>query len=274
LLIALLIAFSRTILFGKIQNIEELRELTHLPVVGEVFYTKEAKDSYMVVDTHPRSFITESFRAIRTNLEYLASEAKSKIILVTSNRPSAGKTFCSINLGSILAQGGKKVLILEMDLHKPKIHSAVKLVSDLGVSSVLVGKAAPAEVLIKSSIENMDVIISGPTPPNASELILSAYLPALLDYARKNYDYIVIDTPPMGIISDALVLMKYSDINLFILNTKHGSMESLQFAHNVVENNKAGSFAFVLNNVKQKYSRYYYKNYRYAYGETGYLNEG
>lgn len=273
ILISLLIAFSRTILFGKIRSIDELRDLTKLPVVGEVFFTNDAKESYLVVDSHPRSFVTESFRAIRTNLEYLAPGVKSKIILVTSNRPSVGKTFCSINLGSILAKGGKRVLILEMDLHKPKIHSALKLISNTGVSSVLVGKANPTEVIIKSSVENMDVILSGPAPPNASELILSTYLPELLDFARKNYDYVIIDTPPMGLISDALVLMKYSDINLYIINTKHGSMDSLQFAHNSVANNKAGSFAFILNNVKQKKSKYYYKNYSYGYGDTGYLKE-
>jgi capsular exopolysaccharide synthesis family protein len=126
---------------------------------------------------------------------------------------------------------------------------------------------------MKTTVENLDVILSGPAPPNASELILSRQMPELLDYSRKNYDYVLIDTPPMGLTSDAQVLMKYSDINLFIINTKQGSMDSLQFAHNSVANNKAGSFAFILNNVNQKKSRYYYKNYTYGYGDTGYLQE-
>jgi Mrp family chromosome partitioning ATPase len=117
------------------------------------------------------------------------------------------------------------------------------------------------------------VILSGPTPPNASELILSDHLKALLDYGKKEYDYIVIDTPPMGIISDAQALMRHSDINLFVINTRHGAMEGLNFAHSMMENNKIkGSFAFVLNSVKPKFSRYYYKGYKYNYGEN-YIQE-
>lgn len=267
LLISLVIAFVRSILFKTIESVDDLRELTSLPVVGEVFHAKEAKDSYLVVDDQPRSFITESFRSLRTNLEYLAPNIKSKIILITSNRPSAGKTFCSVNLGSILAKGGKKVLLLELDLHKPKIHSAFRLSSDIGLSTILIGKCSVTDAILKTSVENLDVILSGPSPPNASELILSRYLFQLFEYAKEEYEYIIIDTPPMGIISDAQALMRYSDINLFVINTRHGSMEGLEFARGVVENNKiAGSFAFVLNSVKPKYSRYYYKGYKYNYG--------
>lgn len=263
---ALLIAFIRSLFFTKIQNIDELRELTQQPILGEVYFTKEAKDGYMIVDSHPRSFVTESFRAIRTNLEYLATEAKSKVVLITSNRPGVGKTFCSINLGAILAKGGKKVLLLELDLHKPKIHSALKITSELGITSVLIGKVENKQAVINSGIENMDVILSGPTPPNASELILSDNLRKLFDYARVNYDYVIVDTPPMGIISDALMLMKYSDANIFIINAKYNPNEGLRYALDFMENNKVKSFSFVLNNVRPRFSRYYYKRYKYSYG--------
>jgi capsular exopolysaccharide synthesis family protein len=274
LLIAFLIAFIRMIFFSKIETIEELRELTTMSVLGEIFYSKDAKDSYLIVDAHPRSFVTEAFRSIRTNLEYFAPNVKCKSVLITSNRPGAGKTFCSINLGIILAKGGKKVLLLELDLHKPKIYSALNVAADAGISSLLVGKISPQEAIKTTSIENLDVVVAGPTPPNASELILSPHLAELFAYAKEHYDYIVIDTPPMGIISDAQILMKYSDINLFILNTKFNPREGMQFAHNVVANNKLGNFVFVLNNVRPKYSSYYNKNYRYAYGYgSGYTQE-
>ena len=276
LLIALLIAFLRATLFGTIDSMEDLRELTNLPVVGEVFHTKEAKASYLVVDAQPRSFISESFRALRTNLEYLAPDMKCKVILITSNRPSAGKTFCSVNLGVILAKGGKKVLLLELDLHKPRIQTALQLKSEVGISTVLIGKCSPAEAIVKSQIDNLDVMLSGPTPPNASELILSDHLKGLIDYTKKEYDYVIIDTPPMGIISDAQVLMKHAHINLFVLNTRHGSMEGLNFAHSMIDTNKiSGSFGFILNSVKPKYSRYYYKGYKYnyGYGSSSYIQE-
>jgi len=267
LLISLVIVFLRSTLFGVIESTDDLRDLTSLPVVGEVFHTKDAKVSYLVVDDQPRSFIAESFRALRTNLEYLSPDVKSKAVLITSNRPSAGKTFCSVNLSAILAKGGKKVLLLELDLHKPRIHTALQLTNEIGISTVLIGKCSPAEAIMSSKVENLDVILSGPTPPNASELILSDHLYELLEYAKTKYDYLVIDTPPMGIISDAQALMKHADINLFVINTRHGSTEALEFAHGIVENNKiTGNFAFVLNSVKPKYSRYYYKGYKYNYG--------
>ena len=272
LFISIVIIFLRSTLFGTIDSIEELRDLTQQPIAGEVFYTKDAISSYLVVDAQPRSFISESFRAIRTNLEYLAPGLESKIILITSNRPSAGKTFCSLNLSTILAKGGKKVLLLELDLHKPKIHTALNLESDTGISTLLIGKCSFSEAIIKSQIENLHVMLSGPVPPNASELILSDHLKRLFEHAKKEYDYIIIDTPPMGIISDAQVLMKYSDINLFVINTRHGAMEGLNYAHNILATNKIpGSFAFILNSVKPKFSRYYYKGYKYNYGE--YVNE-
>lgn len=272
LLFAFIIALIRTLFFGRINTMDELRDLTKFSVLGEIYYAKEAKDSYLVVDAQPRSFITESFRAIRTNLEYMAPDTKSKIILITSNRPSVGKTFCSVNIAAILAKGGKKVLIVELDLHKPKIRTALNISSDFGMSTVLIGKSSPQKSISKTTIENLDVILSGPAPPNASELILSNQLPALLEYAKKNYDYIIMDTPPMGIVSDALVLMKYSDVNLFILNTKQGPRKGLNFAHNVITNNKIDGFGFIINNVKPRYSMYYYKGYNDTYAASSIHN--
>lgn len=266
LVIAIVIALLRVVVFSKIETSDELRGLTGMPVLGEIFHSENAQDSYLVVDTQPRSVVTEAFRSLRTNLEYFAPGAKNKVVLITSNRPGVGKTFCSVNLSAILAKGGKKVLLLELDLHKPKIHTALNIKSELGITSILVGKVQPHEAILKTSVENLDVILSGPTPPNASELILSNHLSDLTEYAKKSYDYIIIDTPPMGMISDTLMLMKHSDINIFVLNTKHNPKEGLTYAHSVSETNKIKSFAFILNNVKVKHSSYYNKNYSYAYG--------
>jgi tyrosine-protein kinase Etk/Wzc len=264
--LSLAIVLLRSFIFSRIDNIEELREHTKMPVLGEIYYSKEA--DYLVVETHQKSFITEAFRNIRTNLEYLAPQIPSKVVLVTSNRPSVGKTFCSINLAAILAKGGKKVLLLDFDLHKPKIHTVLNIVSNtIGMSNLLIGKSSASESIIHSGIANLDVILSGPIPPNASELVLSKAVPDLLEYTDHKYDYIIVDTPPMGLISDALVLMKYSHINLFVVNTKHAPNESVNYAHNVSLNNKIStSFAFILNCVKARNSRYYYSKYEYGYG--------
>lgn len=269
LLIALIIAFVRSIFFSKIENMDELRDLTQYPILGEIIHSKDVHGSYVLSDEQIKSTVAESFRALRTNLEYFSTEVKNKVVLITSNLPSAGKTFCSINLGTLLAKGGKKVLIMEMDLHKPKINIAFGFQMQEGMSNLLIGKASFREIIRSTEVENLDVVLAGPIPPNASELILSPHVNEFIEYAKSQYDYILVDTPPIGIISDALVLMKYSDINLFILNSSKGSKEALDFVHRTLATNPVKGFAFVLNNVRQKGLKYYYRNYGYGYSYGG-----
>ena len=189
-----------------------------------------------------------------------------KVIMITSNNPGEGKTFCSVNIGAILAKAGKRVLIIEMDLHKPRVHKALQLPSEEGSSSVLIGKTRFEEVIVKSSIENLDAILSGPMPPNPSEILLNDSLDALLKEARENYDYVIIDTPPIGLITDALVLMKHSDVNLFVLNTKVTNKNAVKKLEDIVEKSQAKNVGLILNGVKRKRAGYYYKYYGYSYG--------
>ncbi len=222
-------------------------------------------ENYLIVDKDPKAPVTESFRAIRTNLEYMASGADSKVILITSYNPGEGKTFCSINLATIFAKANKRVLLIELDLHKPKIQKALNMTSDIGVSTILIGKTGVADTVLPSEIDNLFVILSGPTPPNASEIILSKHLKEIFDYGRKEFDYIIVDTAPIGLITDALVIMKNSDVTLFVLNAKYAKKQVLGIAQEIVENNKLKNFGFILNGVKRKRSKYYY-NYGYGYG--------
>jgi len=271
LILSILIVFIRVVFYERIENADQLRELTKVPVFGEIIASEKAESNYIVVDTDPKSAITESFRTVRTNLEYLAADQESKVVLTTSYRPNEGKTFCSVNLAAILAKAGKKVLLLELDLHKPKVGLGLNMSSNNGLSSLLIGKAEVSDCIMNTHIENFDVILSGPTPPNASEIVLSKKLKELLEYARASYDYILIDTPPVGLISDALVLMKHADAVLFVLNTRFANKDHLKNALEVFETNKVKNFGFILNGVRMKKSKYYYNTnygygYRYAYG--------
>lgn len=263
--LSLIIIFIRTVLFSTIENIEELKRLTHLPVLGQVLLNKDDSKEYIIVDKDPKSSITESFRGLRTNLEYLASEASSKTVLVTSYNPGEGKTFCSVNLATILAKAGKKVLIVELDLHKPKVQKALDMSSDIGVSTILIGRNKPEEAVMPTHIENLFVILSGPTPPNASEIILSKHLVELFDYGKANFDYVIIDTAPVGLITDALVIMKNVDISLFVINTRFAKKHIVTIVEDIVSTNKIKNFGLILNGVKQSRGRYYY-NYGYGYG--------
>jgi len=270
--IALLVVFVRVMFYDRIENADQLKELTSLPVYGEIIASEKAQDNYVVVDSDPKAAITESFRTVRTNLEYIpAPEGKGKVVMVTSYRPNEGKTFCSVNLSAILAKAGKNVLLLELDLHKPKVATGLGMSSAVGLSTVLIGKASWREVVMKTQFENFDVILSGPTPPNASELVLSKHLEGLFEEAKLEYEYIIVDTPPVGLITDALLMMRHVDATLFVLNTRFASKDHVNNALDILQTNPSKNTGFILNGVRMKKSKYYYNTnygygYRYAYG--------
>ena len=176
-----------------------------------------------------------------------------------------------MNLSAILAKAGKKVLLLELDLHKPKVAAGLGMTSQVGLSTVLIGKMNWREVVQHTQFEHFDVMLSGPTPPNASELILSKHLPVLFMEAAAEYDYVLIDSPPVGLITDALLMMRHADATLFVVNTRFASKDHVTNALEVLHGNAATNTGFILNGVRIKKSKYYYNTnygygYRYAYG--------
>lgn len=270
--LAMLVVFVRIMFYDRIENADQLKELTTLPVFGEIINSEKAEENYVVVDSDPKAAITESFRTVRTNLEYVpGAEGRGKVVLVSSYRPNEGKTFCSVNLSAILAKAGKKVLLLELDLHKPKVAAGLGMTSTTGLSTVLIGRVNWRDAVMPTQFENFSVILSGPTPPNASELVLSRHLEDLFREAAKEFDYVLIDTPPVGLITDALVMMRHADATLFVVNTRFASKDHVQSALEVLGDNPAKNTGFILNGVRIKKSKYYYNTnygygYRYAYG--------
>ncbi len=271
LLLSLIVVFVRILFYDRIENADQLRAATNLPVFGEIIASEKAEENYVVVDTDPKSAITESFRTVRTNLEYLPSTDKGKVVMVTSYRPNEGKTFCSVNLSAILAKAGKKVLLLELDLHKPKVGANMGMTTTQGLTNILVGKVPVGQCVQPTQIENFSVILSGPTPPNASELVMSKHLAELFDWGREHFDYVMVDTPPLGLITDALLMMRHVDATLFVINTRFANKDHIKNAVETANANTSKNFGFILNGVRMKKSRYYYNTnygygYRYAYG--------
>jgi capsular exopolysaccharide synthesis family protein len=265
-----MIILIRSVFFARIESVDELKAKTPFAVIGEVIFAKMENDLIIAAESEPKSPIAESFRTIRTNLQYMVTKGSSKVIVITSNSPGEGKTFCTLNLAGILAKAGKKVLILELDLHKPRVQKGLNLEADIGISTIVIGKNTIVECVKHTQIENLDVILSGPLPPNPSEIILTTELESIITYGRENYEYVIIDTPPVGLISDAIVLMKMSDISLFVINTRFPFKDSLNNANEIVGMNKLVHFAFILNEVKRRKSKYYYNRYGYAgYGNYG-----
>lgn len=270
-----LIAFIRFIFFERIESISELTSITNLSVLGGIPSNPEILEEPLPVVRNSKSNATESFRHLRTNLNYLNPEKTNKVILVSSIHPGEGKTYISSNLSSIIAKANKRVLLIDFDLHKPKVHKMFGIEKDNGVSNYLVGQQDISSIIKKDIVEGLDIITAGPVPPNASELLLSDKVNKLIDFARQNYDLVVLDTPPIGLISDAVVLINKCDAGIFVMNVKFARKQAVKFLEEIVEKNNLSNIGIALNNIKvhrwKYYSKYGYKygyayNYGYGYG--------
>lgn len=259
-----LLIFFKEIFHNSINNRQELSELTNLPIIGVVPVNKESDENYLVVDKYPQSLTAEAFRVIRTNISYFATKSSTKTILFTSSAAGEGKTFCAINLATILAKAKKKVILIDLDLHKPKQANAFNIKNDIGVTSFLVGKANMDEIIKDTHIQGLQVILTGPRTPNASELIIDPLLEELLKRLKEKYEFVIIDSPPAGLLSDALVLMRQSDINIFVLKANYSKRDFVEVAHHIADKNEIKSMTFLLNSVKSSnipagYGGGYYK---------------
>ncbi|MBT3209654.1 MAG: CpsD/CapB family tyrosine-protein kinase, partial [Bacteroidetes bacterium] len=227
----------------------------------------------MPVFDKPKSSLAESFRSLRTNLEYLLSEAEKKVIILTSTVSGEGKTFCAINLASIIAMSDKKVLLIGMDLRKPKIQKAFAMLkNDIGMSTYLIKKSNIDEIIQTTNIRNLSVIPSGPTPPNPAELAGTQRMEDLISYAKKEYDYVIIDTPPVALVTDALILSRFSDLNIFVIRQNYSKKSVLSLIEELDSNQNMKNLGILVNDVMvPSYYGYGYGGYGYGgYGYGGY----
>ena len=267
LAIAIGLSVLRLLLFERIESVNELREATKLPVSGGVPRYEDITDReyVLVASKSPRHPTTEAFRGLRTNLQYLLNKEGQNTILVSSMHPGEGKTFTATNMAALLAQAGKKTLLIDYDLHKPRVHKAVNVDRGTGLSGYLIGQVPWAMAVQPTDIPGLDVITSGPIPPNASELVLNDRTDELIAEARKVYDFVVIDTPPILLITDALVLMKHVDRALLVANVKRANARGMRQLEDLLEQNSIGHVSMVLNGIVPTRWRYYASKYAYRY---------
>lgn len=282
LLIPAVYLFLKDFFNVSISDRKDVEKLTSFPIIGQVAQTN-SKDPLVVVNS-PKSPIAESFRSIRTNVEYLTQGKTKCTILVTGDMQSIGKTFNAINVASIYALYGKRTVLLGFDLRKPKLFKEFGLNNNIGLSSFLSNKE-PFESIIQSTtaIPSLDIITSGPIPPNPAELIASEKCDELFKLLRERYDYIIIDTPPVGLVTDAFLLMKHSDVNLFIV--RQGVTNKNIFGTIIKDMESRGlKMSIVLNGIQtnkgygygygKKYGYGYGYAYGYGYGRYGSSNSG
>ena len=203
-------------LTNKIQNKEELRLYTKLNQIGSIPQNIRTSTINVVTD-HPNSIVSESFHTLRSNIIYYLMGKQNQVILMTSSMAGEGKSFTALNLASSIAITNNKTVLVEFDLRNPSdLYEKLGIRGLVGVSSYLINKATLEEITIPSEVQNLDIILAGQKPPNPVELISSARTRQLFEELRSKYDYIIVDTPPYGLLTDSFVLMRYADINLYI----------------------------------------------------------
>ncbi|WP_194852166.1 polysaccharide biosynthesis tyrosine autokinase [Nonlabens antarcticus] len=261
-------AFILTLLDSFIHTPKELENLSPVPLIGVIGQTSQV--SNLVVYEQPRSSVAEAFRGLRSSLHFIYNQEAvqdSRTIMVTSSVSGEGKTFTSINLACIFALSGKRTLLVGMDLRKPKIFDDFNLDNDLGVSNYLVKDATLNEIIKSSGIENLDIILSGPVPPNPSELILTTRAGDMLEELRKNYDYIILDTPPLGLVSDAMEISKHADASLYVVRQGYTKKGMLDIINDKYIKGELGNVSLLFNYFNDR-ARYGY-GYGYGYGAYG-----
>jgi len=266
-LIPTLIVVLLFLLNTNITSVQDVEFLSKVPILGVI-----GKSScVLTVFERSKSPVSESFRSIRSNLEFIYKKQKqkssSKTILVTSSVSGEGKTFTAINIASLYAVGGKKTVLIGLDLRKPKIFGDFNLHNNFGVVNYLVKNKTLSEVIQKTDIPNLDLITSGPIPPNPSELLISSEMDDFVAELKEKYDYIVFDTPPLGLVTDALDLTRFSDANIYMIRQDYTKKGMLGLINEKYENKEISNISFVLNYFKTKTGYGY--GYGYGYGVYG-----
>jgi len=266
--IALVIGFfipTSVILLGdffntKIRTVKDIESITNLSVIGNIAHSRrDIQENGTIKFNH--SVVSESIRMLRTNIQILNNK-ENQIILVTSSNSNEGKTFSAINLAKSFSLLNKKTLLMGSDLRKPKLAKLMNLSNEKGMSTFLAEVNQPNEIIQPTNNPYMDIITEGPLAPNPTELIASTRMNALFDYARSIYEYIIIDTSPIGIVPDGKLMMKHTDINLLMVRQLKTKKHELTNTLENLKTHKARNFNIVLNDFSPKNDQF---NYMYKY---------
>jgi capsular exopolysaccharide synthesis family protein len=237
--------------------------------------SRERFPGELIAHEDPKSVISEAYRSIRTNIEFSSAEEPVKSILVTSAGPKEGKTTTLLNTGVAFAQTGNRVLLLDTDLRRPTFDKIFRVKSKIGLSKALVEGAALSDMTVSTHVPNLYVMTSGPIPPNPAELLNSAKMKRIIEEAEKEYDIILLDSPPLLSVTDALVLAREADGVVLVVQGSKSAREAVIRAGNILREHKLRIIGVVLNDIdlkRENYDYYFYYGYygrgkRYGYGE-------
>ncbi len=265
----------REFLDNTVRSVEQIRKGTTVPYLGSIAYAR-SRDT-VVVNRSSRSAVAEMFRLVRTNLSFLgAGERTPQIFMVTSSVTGEGKSFTTINLGMALALTGKRVVLVGLDMRKPKL---VRYLTDesgsVGISNYLADTATSEDIVFPAQVSDcLFYIPAGPIPPNPAELIMSDRLGQLMSELRERFDYILIDVPPVSVVTDAFLINNYTDVTLYMVRFAQTKRRHLQLIQSLYEDNKLKKPAIIFNGVRMGTGYGY--NYDYGYSSAyggGYYEE-
>jgi len=267
---------------SKIRTQEDIENNTKVPIIGNVMH--DTSGTALTVAENPKSVMAEAFRTFRTNLQYMLTENQGNVISVQSTHPGEGKTFISINLASILAMNDKKVVIIGVDLRKPKLHHVFDLSNEKGLSTYLIGYDKLEDVIFPTTVNNLSMIPSGPIPPNPAELLGKPEMRQLLEELRTKFDYVILDNAPVSYVTDGIITGQLSDLNIFVLRYGVSSKQQIDMINHYGEKQLISHLAILVNDIKlesfgysySKYSRYeayYHYSYKKSYNYTYYSSD-
>ncbi len=272
-LIPLLIIFILFYINNSVQNVEDIARLTNIPLIGVT--GKKNTKSNLAVFEKPKSALSESFRAIRSSLQFIYKKNKvggTKTLMLTSTISGEGKTFCSINIATVFALSEKKTVIIGLDLRKPKIFEDFNIKNDIGAVNYLIGQKTLDEVTQKTIVPYLDVITSGPIPPNPSELIMGESMAEMMEELKLKYDYIILDTPPVGLVTDAFELAQFCDVTLYIIRQNYTKKDMITLLNNREKRGELNNISIILNGFENKAKYGYSYGYGFDYGYGNYSN--
>ncbi|MBS9523183.1 polysaccharide biosynthesis tyrosine autokinase [Litoribacter ruber] len=259
LMIPGLFIFLKDFFRTKVESISDVKKYFSFPVIGNV--PKSKVNGELAVYNFPKSHVTESYRSIRANFKYLFPERDMKTIYVTSAQPKDGKTFTAVNLASIFALSGKKTVIVGVDLRKPRLHESFNMSNKVGLTSYLIGQNSYEEVVTATEYENLYVVLAGPIPPNPAELILTQKFRTFVAALHEQFDTIIFDTPPMGVVAETLDIMSLCDAGLFVVRQNQTSLEAMEACKDTLDKTNSPALYIVYNDcddVRSGYASGYY----------------
>lgn len=295
LLGGVVLAFVQESLDNTIMTPEQVESLTAWPALGIIprdglkasFYRLPRKatsrralpcegdtDVALVVHSNPNSEVAESYRALRTSILLSALGGPPKVIMVTSGLPQEGKTTTSLNAATVLAQRGSRVLLIDADLRRPRVHQILKARQSPGLSNLLTGCATADEVVQPTDIPNLFVVTAGSPPPHPAELLGSELMRNHLQTWRGQFDHVIVDTPPILSVTDAVMLSAYVESAVIVVRAGKTRKESLRRCRELLTQVKARVLGVVINGVDLASPEHYYYYYGKRYGDAGYYSSG